>query len=60
MRTSRPLAIASAAILGVGSAFAIASCGEDRGGVEVEGGSSTTGTTGTTSTTGTPPTTTTP
>ena len=60
MRASRPLTIACAAILGVSSAFAISSCGEDRGGVEVEGGS--TGTTGTTSTTGTTPapTTTTP
>lgn len=47
----------SAGALGVATSLAIAACGEDRGGVEVQGGG-TTGTAG--STTPTTPTTTTP
>ena len=41
------------ALLGAGAAFAVGSCGEDRGGVEVEGGTGTTGTGGTTGESGT-------
>jgi hypothetical protein len=52
MRTTRVIALLCAAVLGAGSAAALAACGEDRG-VEVEGG--TTGSTGgsTVGTTGT-------
>lgn len=42
-----------AGALGLGTSFALAACGEDRGGVEVQGGG-TTGTTGTTTPSTTP------
>ena len=47
MRRRVIIAVLSAA-LGTGSALAVAACGEDRGGVEVEGGTGQTGQTGAT------------
>ena len=52
MTRNRIAVLIATAALGTGSAAAIAACGEDRGGVEVQGG--TTGATTTTPTTTTP------